>query len=570
MPIQGSPHEPVVQASAGASAPPAPAIAEPARSVGSDRVLRSSDYPIYLVLTGLMLAALVVFLRYWFSLDFDVITVLLTLAFLYAIGIQILTWLLLPTMRRPRPMPVREGWRVGVATTFVPGAESIEMLEETLVALVALEYPHETWVLDEEDDHRVRELCHSLGARHFTRKHLPHYQAESGTFQSRSKIGNFNAWFQEVAFERYDIIVGFDPDHVPAPVFLLHMLGYFDDPRIGYVQAAQVYYNQEASFIARGAAEESYGYYSVSQMASYAGGYPIITGSHNAHRVAALKAVGGFPPHDADDLMITLLYRAAGWEGVYVPKVLAHGITPVDWPGYLKQQLRWARSVLDVKFRAFPRLASHLPRKERLLGFLHGFYYLQGLWTVVLISVLAVMLITGVTPATISYTTLAYLLLLVAAFLPARAFTQRFFLDWRRERGLHLRSRVLRAAKWPYLLLALVDTILDRKRPYALTPKVKGAGRQPMLLWPHLVVAAVIAGAWAVGIARGHDLHPLLHLWAGFTVLSSLALVWTERWSYPAPYDRQLWKRHQASATRSPSQSSAQASTSEAVRVGSP
>jgi hypothetical protein len=91
-----------------------------------------------------------------------------------------------------------------------------------------------------------------------------------------------------------------------------------------------------------------------------------------------------------------------------------------------------------------------------------------------------------------------------------------------------------------------------------------------MLLWPHLVVAAVIAGAWAVGIAGGHDLHPLLHLWAGFTVLSSLALVWTERWSYPAPYDRQLWKRHQASAARSPSPSSAQSSASEAVRVGSP
>ncbi len=531
-------------------------------------MLRASDLPLYLALTGVILAALVLFARYWLSLDFDAITVIFTLALLYAVGIQILSWLLLPTMRRPRPMPVREGWRVGVATTFVPGAESMEMLEETLAALVALEYPHETWVLDEEDNEQVRELCCRLGACHFSRKRMPHYQAESGTFQSRSKIGNFNAWFHEVAFERYDIIVGFDPDHVPEPDFLLHVLGYFDDPKIGYVQAAQVYYNQDASFIARGAAEESYGYYSVSQMASYAGGYPIITGSHNAHRVAALKEVGGFPPHDADDLMITLLYRANGWEGVYVPEILAHGITPVDWSGYLQQQLRWARSVLDLKFRAFPRLARHLPKRERILSFLHGFYYLQGLWMVVLIGALVVMLVTGVTPEAVSYTTVAYLLLLIVAFLPARTFTQRFFLDWRRERGLHLRSRVLRAAKWPYFLLALVDTILDRKRPYALTRKVKGSGKQPLLLWPHLLVAAVVAGAWSVGLARGHDLHPLLHLWAGFTVLSSLALVWTERWSYPAPYDRTLWKRRRGSAERSASQTPAP--TSEAVRIGSP
>src|SRR5215468_4921127 len=93
-----------------------------------------------------------------------------------------------------------------------------------------------------------------------------------------------------------------------------------------------------------GAAEETYAYYSAAQMAAYALGYPIITGCHNAHRVTALQAVGGFAPHEADDLLLTLHYRARGWRGVYVPQVLARGLTPVDWPGYLQQQRRWARS----------------------------------------------------------------------------------------------------------------------------------------------------------------------------------------------------------------------------------
>jgi len=41
-------------------------------------------------------------------------------------------------------------------------------------------------------------------------------------------------------------------------------------------------------------------------------GLLIIVGSHNRHRVAALGQVGGFPVHDADDLLLTLHYRAAG------------------------------------------------------------------------------------------------------------------------------------------------------------------------------------------------------------------------------------------------------------------
>jgi cellulose synthase (UDP-forming) len=70
-------------------------------------------------------------------------------------------------------------------------------------------------------------------------------------------------------------------------------------------QAAQAYYNQEASFIARGAAAETYGYYSSIQMFSFAVGYPVVTGCHNTHRVTAVKQVRGLPAHDADDLLIT-------------------------------------------------------------------------------------------------------------------------------------------------------------------------------------------------------------------------------------------------------------------------
>src|ERR1051326_294959 len=307
--------------------------------VMTERVFTCWDYSIYSVLSVFMLTSLAYFLAYWFAhrdwLFYPLQFSIMTGGFLLYLSLYLLRWFCLPFMRCPRPINVRPGLKVGVATTFVPGAESIEMLEQTLRGLVAMGYPHETWVLDEGDDEQVKALCLQLGARHFSRKHLPEYQSASGTFESRSKHGNYNAWLHEIGFKRYEIVAAFDPDHVPRCDFLLNVLGYFDDLTIGYVQTAQAYYNQKASFIAQGAAEETYAYYSSIQMTNYALGYPIVTGCHNTHRVTALRQ---FAPHAADDLLITLNYRVCGWKGVYLPEILACGLTPVDWSGFLLQQ----------------------------------------------------------------------------------------------------------------------------------------------------------------------------------------------------------------------------------------
>lgn len=119
--------------------------------------------------------------------------------------------------------------------------------------------------------------------------------------------------------------------------------------------------------------------------------------------------MGGYAPHEADDLLITLHYRSAGWRGVYVPEILAKGLTPVDWPGYLSQQRRWARSTLDIQARHLPRLAGSLPRLQRLLAFVHGLYYLQGVTTMLSLAILVFMLAVGVAPGFLQLKTLPVL-----------------------------------------------------------------------------------------------------------------------------------------------------------------
>jgi hypothetical protein len=109
---------------------------------GTERVFKWWDYPIFAALTVALLAVLAYFLVYWFSrrdlLYYPVPFVLITGGFLLYLLLYQLRWLCLPLMRRPLSMTPRPDWKVGVATTFVPGAESINMLEETVRALLRI------------------------------------------------------------------------------------------------------------------------------------------------------------------------------------------------------------------------------------------------------------------------------------------------------------------------------------------------------------------------------------------------------------------------------------------------
>src|SRR5215467_4813991 len=115
-------------------------------------VFQGWDYPLFICLTCIKLAIMVYFVWAWFSfqdwrhypVSFPIMTGML---FFILLNNQA-RWLTLPYMQYPSPTTARPGWKVAVVTTFVPGAEPFEMLEETVRALVALDYPHDTWILD--------------------------------------------------------------------------------------------------------------------------------------------------------------------------------------------------------------------------------------------------------------------------------------------------------------------------------------------------------------------------------------------------------------------------------------
>lgn len=502
-------------------------------SVASERVFTRRDYPAFITLSVINLVVIGLVMAHWFSPSHiwpsPVIFSILTLLFLIKLGINQGRWYILPLMIKPLPIVSRPGWRVGVATTVVPSAEPLAMLERTVRALLALEYPHDTWVLDEGDDDQVKDLCRKLGVKHFSRRGIERYQTESGPYQSASKHGNYNAWFTEVGFDTYDIIAAFDADHVPEPGLLLQVLGYFNDSTVGYVQLPQAYYNKSSSLVAHGAAEETYAYHACTQPTAFALGHPIIIGGHSTHRTAALKQIGGFGAHAADDLLTTLMYRERGWRGIYVPKVLARGLTPADWNTYLVQQLRWAKSVLDIKLNHFSKHAYNLPRKERWARFLHGLNFVEGgITNFLFLLLLAVMLVTGQSPGVVSFATFSVLLSLVVVSLGCEFFRQRFYLEPETERGVPWRAILIRYAKWPFLFWAYCTVIKGGPIRYTLTLKSPTPKRNLLLFWPHAAVIVVISVCWTVGIITRANNNPALHFLASVIVFGSAGLILTE------------------------------------------
>ncbi|MDQ3696893.1 MAG: glycosyltransferase [Gemmatimonadota bacterium] len=514
-------------------------------------VMTRGDLVLYGLLSVAALVALVLFGAYWFALpdlaETPGLYVIATLIVAYQVTAWLLRWIVLPRMRRPGPPPAPPFARVAVATTFVAGAESLEMLDFTVRALVAMDGDHDTWVLDEGDEPAVRALCIRHGAHHFSRRHRPELRTETGRYAMASKHGNYNAWLTLVGDDRYDLLVSFDPDHVPERHYLTSTLGYFHDPEIGYVQAPQAYYNQDVSWIARGAAEETYDYYSAHQMANYGLGHPIVVGAHTAHRVAALREVGGFAAHAADDLLITLHYRSSGWRGVYVPELLAVGLTPTSWSNYMRQQARWARSLLDIKLRSLPGVMAKLPMVERLIEVLHGIFYLRPLTIPLAYFVLAWLIGTRGLPAFVAPQSIAMIGGLTTVLAGVGAFRQRYYLDPVRERGFHWRAIVLQFAKWPAQLFAIWQAIRSTRVEYSVTLKVISSTGRQLVLWPHLAAAVLLAEAWVFGALLEPPISAVRTTLAAMVVLLSALLAWSESWDYPPAFEPGVYARYRSS-----------------------
>lgn len=434
----------------------------------------------------------------------------------YQITNELFMWVVAHGMKHPQqPMKPQKDLRVAFLTAFVPGTEPMDMLEKTLKAMIAVDYPHETWLLDEGDDEKVKKLCKKYNVWHYSRKGIAKYNLKHGPYTMKTKGGNYNSWYDKFGRD-YEFVAQIDVDFIPKKNFLMKTLGYFQDPEVAFVGSPQVYGNTKDSWITKGAAEQAYGFYGSMQKGFFGSDMQLFIGANHVVRVAAHNSIGGYAGHIVEDHLTGMKFYSKKWKSVYVPEILAVGEGPATWDAYFSQQMRWAYGLIHILFTKSPTIFRKMKMKHIVNYFLLQQYYFYGLAQVIGIVLLSLYFLFG-----IQSTIMAFLPLLVL-YVPLLLWQQVIFIwlqkyniDPKNESGLMLRAKLLNYAAWPIYFLAFAGVILGKRLTYKVTPKGKQQKTDTSfwLFLPHFILGSITIFDLVVGFYLHHDAMQLV-FWA--------------------------------------------------------
>lgn len=283
----------------------------------------------------------------------------------------------------PDPEPGR--WRVAMITTKTP-SEPFAVVRKTLEAMLAQDYPHDTWLADEDPSPETLAWCAAHGVKVSSRKGVAEYHQTEWPRRTRCKEGNLAYFYDKWGYRDYDIVSQLDADHVPQRGYLREMLRPFDDPAVGYVSAPSICAaNADQSWAARTRLFSEAAFHGVLQAGYTAVFAPMCIGSHYTVRTKALKEAGGLGPELAEDHSTTMLISAAGWRGVHAIDAIAIGDGPSSVTDLVTQEFQWSRSLFTLLLRYTPAYLSSLPLRLKFL------FVLCQTWYVVFAVAMSVM-----------------------------------------------------------------------------------------------------------------------------------------------------------------------------------
>jgi cellulose synthase/poly-beta-1,6-N-acetylglucosamine synthase-like glycosyltransferase len=434
------------------------------------------------------------------------------LCFVIGFGVvrSLTMWYYYASMSVPEVPRTDRDFTVDVLTTYFPG-EPYAMIEETLRAIQGITYPHTTYLCDEADDPYLKEFCAELGVIHVTRDNRHH-----------AKAGNINNALRQA---RGEICLILDPDHVPQPDFLDHIVPHFIDEEVGFVQTVQAYYNKFETLVARGAAQQTFHFYGPMMMTMQDYGTVNAIGANCTFRRAALDSIGGHAPGLAEDMHTAMLLYREGWKSVYVPRILARGQVPVTLTAYFKQQLKWSRGTFDLFLKVYPRIFNRLTWRQRLHYALMPVHYLAGLSYLgaFLIPILSLLLSEAPWRGNFVDFVLHALPFVFSSFV-IRQYIQKWLLQ-HDERGFHIIGGILEIISWWIFTLGLLYTVINKRIPYLPTPKGGEEATHLNLLAPNLIVAGLSLTAIGFGLYR--DFTPFSLVMAGFALVNALFMLFS-------------------------------------------
>ena len=306
-------------------------------------------------------------------------------------------------VRRTSP-PVTRTYTVDVLVPVY--TEPIEMIEFTITAAKEIDFPHETYVLDDGRREEIREAARKLGIHYLSRPD-----------NKGAKAGNLNFGMEH---SRGELIAVFDADHIAQRESIGKMIGFLDDPEVAMVQAPQTFYNEDA-FVYRDVVvggmrwEEQSIFHDVAQPCrdAYNGASGVGTGA--LYRRSALEAIGGFPTLTlTEDFHTSLLFQKSGWKVPYLNEPVAWGVAAADVPEYTKTRHRWAHGNLHVAAHENILFCKGLTFMQRLSYLSVVINYIEGWQQLLYILIPAYVMFFYITPMTPGLFNIAMVLLVPA------------------------------------------------------------------------------------------------------------------------------------------------------------
>jgi len=253
-------------------------------------------------------------------------------------------------------------------------AEPPEVVMETLAALARLRYPNfEVLVIDNNTKdpdlwQPVEAHCQRLGSRF----RFFHVDPLPG-----AKAGALNFVLQHTAPDA-EVVGLIDADYQAEPGFLEQLIGYFDDPKMGFVQTPHDYREWEHSLYLRMCYWEYKGFFETSMVSFNERDAGITVGTMCLIRRKALEEAGGWAEWCVtEDSELAIRIHALGYSSMYLNATFGRGLIPETFSGYKKQRFRWTYGPLQEfkhHFRLYlPGFLGHSPSTLSPAQIVHHF-----------------------------------------------------------------------------------------------------------------------------------------------------------------------------------------------------
>jgi cellulose synthase/poly-beta-1,6-N-acetylglucosamine synthase-like glycosyltransferase len=251
-------------------------------------------------------------------------------------------------------------------TVQLPLFNELYVVERLVKAVTEIDYPNdklEIQVLDDSTD-ETSKVAESVVAKYAAQGfdiHYIHRMDRTGFKAGALENGNRTA--------KGELLAIFDADFVPKPDCLRKLVDFFTDPLVGCAQMRWSHINGRYNLLTRLQTIMLDGHFVVEQTTrNRTGGFFNFNGTAGIWRRQAIETSGGWQ-HDTltEDTDLSFRAQLMGWKFVYLLDEEAPAEIPVEINAFKAQQRRWAKGVMQVGLKLYPRIwLAPLPLRVKL------------------------------------------------------------------------------------------------------------------------------------------------------------------------------------------------------------